>query len=108
MIMKYLQVPRKSGGNDDEFECKSKCMRPLEASYASNCAGTVDYFSLRWAQLYILKPSFDCADQQDTHVHIRTHRQTNRRYMQIVGTVILQVDVAHYMLYIQCILHAMQ
>ena len=52
-------------------------MRPLEASCANNCAGTVNCFSISGpAQLYyILKPSFDCADQQDTHV--RTHRQTN-------------------------------
>ena len=75
LLYNICRCTRRSGGNDDEG-CKSKCMRPLEASCASNYAGTVDCFSISGlAQLYIY--SFDCADQQDTH--IRTHRQTNRQ-----------------------------
>ena len=79
LLYNICRCARRSGGNDDE-ECKSKCMRPLEASCASNYAGTVDCFSISGlAQLYIYIQLWLCWSTGHTHTHTQTDKQTERQ-----------------------------
>ena len=61
-----------------------KCMRPLEASCASNCAGTVDCFTISgpaqlyiYIYIYVYKALTVLINR--THTYTHTDRQTNRQ-----------------------------